>query len=79
MTVNEDVCEHFGLDPKRVASLARRLGRAARDASSMGLTVFGNSGNGHLTITKEREHYSIAAINGGSCDGGDAEFSEMPQ
>lgn len=73
----DDECERAGLDPKRVASIARRLGSAAKDAKALGLTVFGGSGSGSLRWhdPDANEHRSgplvVAHIGGGNFDGGD--------
>lgn len=74
MIVNEDLCEEFGLDPKRVQSIARRISKAAEEAEELGLTVFGGSGTGCL-------RYGPAEVQGpgrsevatldGKFDGGD--------
>lgn len=82
MGILEDECAHAGLDPKRVASIARRLSAAARDAKSLGLIVFGGSGNGSLRwhdplSNRHRQGPLVVAhIGGGNFDGGDG--SEHP-
>lgn len=76
-TVYEDECEFAGVDPKRVANIARRLGRAAADARELGLFVFGGTGNGTLrwlgdgTGNLNQGALVVAEIKGGSWDGGD--------
>lgn len=71
MMVDDDACERFGLDPKAVTALARRLSRVGRDAQKMGLTIFGGSGSGTLRVTGEGGTRSIIADVDGSYDGGD--------
>lgn len=39
-----------GLDEKKVASIARRLSKVAKEADTMGITIFGGSGSGSLRI-----------------------------
>lgn len=77
MSVCEEECNRAGLDKAKVAALARRLSRAAKDADAMGLTIFGGSGSGSL---RWRDPYSndrfsgplvVAHIRGWNFDGGD--------
>lgn len=77
MTVNEEECERARLDPKKVASIARRIEKAAADAKRLGLTIFGGSGSGSL---RWHDPYSndyrkgplvVAHMRGGNFDGGD--------
>jgi hypothetical protein len=42
----EAECKKAGLNPRKVDDLARELGRIGRKAQTMGLKVFGGSGNG---------------------------------
>ena len=73
MYVHKDKCLHLGLDPKRVASIARRISRAAEEAHAMGLTVFGTgAGGGVLKGWTEdgRDFFFIAELDG-DFDGGD--------
>lgn len=61
MYLNEAEIEEAGLDPDKVASIARRIERAAKEAEKLGITVFGgssgslrfddNSGKGSLILT----------------------------
>jgi hypothetical protein len=71
--IEEDKCEQFGLDPRKVASIARRLSRAALEAEAMGLTVFGGSGTGTLRYHRAGsvgQQNTVAKLDGGF-DGGD--------
>jgi len=72
--VDEERCESFGLDSKRVASIARRLSRAATEARELGLTVFGGSGTGTLRFHRDGSSADIRAVVAdldGDFDGGD--------
>lgn len=71
MMINEDRCVVMGLDPKKVASIARRISKAALEAQSMGLTVFGGSGNGTLRHWGEHGREGEVADLDGMFDGGD--------
>lgn len=73
MYVDEDACEQFGLDPKQVESIARRISRAAREADALGLTVFGGSGSGSLRYASAETKgvASEVATLEGFFDGGD--------
>jgi hypothetical protein len=72
MTVDDERCERFGLDPRKVASIARRLSRAAREADELGLTIFGGSGTGTLRYRPHGGGTSaeVASLDG-VFDGGD--------
>jgi hypothetical protein len=75
--VLEEECAFARLDAQRVASIARRISRAAEEARAMGLSVFGGSGNG--TLRWHAEHGNgpitqgalVVAHLDGSFDGGD--------
>lgn len=71
MFVNEDRCVVAGLDPKKVASIARRISKAALEAKAMGLTVFGGSGSGTLRHWGEHGTDAEVADLDGMFDGGD--------
>jgi hypothetical protein len=73
MIVDEDKCERFGLDPSKVASIARRISRAGREAREMGITIFGGSGSGSLRYHRGGSvgHQNIVAELDGAFDGGD--------
>ena len=73
MLVNEEACERFGLDSKAVASIARRMSRAAREASELGLIVFGGAGSGSLRFAQNDRggHQMEVASLDGNFDGGD--------
>lgn len=73
-SVDYELCEQFGLDPKRVLSIARRLSRAAVEARQMGMFVFGGSGDGSLRVTAaeiQGPGFSDVADLDGTFDGGD--------
>lgn len=80
--VLEGECKRARLDQKRVASIARRLASAAKDARALGLTIFGGAGSGSLRWhdPDANEHRTgplvVAHISGGNFDGGDG--SEHP-
>lgn len=80
MFLHDDEIKAAGLDPKEVASLARRLERAAKDARAMGVTVFGGTGTGTLRFNDD--HFNpisrplILADLEGSWDGGDGATME---
>lgn len=73
----EDECARAGLDPKKVASIARRIAAAAKDAKDLGLTVFGGSGSGSLRWHDPMSNNPrlgplvVAHMPGGNFDGGD--------
>lgn len=72
--VDNERCEEFGLDPKKVASIARRLSRAATEAREMKLTVFGGSGSGSLRYHGDGKSGDVRAVVAdldGHFDGGD--------
>lgn len=70
-------CRRAGLDPAKISRLANRLGRAAKDAHSLGLTIFGGSGAGSLRWSDPYETdaraapFVVAHIPGFNFDGGD--------
>jgi hypothetical protein len=68
--VDDDACDRFGLDRKRVASIARRLSKAAREAERIGLMVFGGSGHGVLRKIGGGAQNNVADLDG-YFDGGD--------
>lgn len=70
MYVDEDRCRQFGLDPKCVTSIARRISRAALEAKEIGLTVFGGSGSGVLRKSGGGISNNVANLDG-NFDGGD--------
>jgi hypothetical protein len=74
--VLHDACDSADLDRSRVASIARRLAKAAADARAMGLVVFGGSGSGSLRWrdpfeTNIRRGPLVVAHLGNNFDGGD--------
>jgi hypothetical protein len=78
MIVDEEMCEKFGLDPLKVKQIAARISRAAKEASDMGLTVFGGGsgggGSGSLRFQRAEKqgpgHSEVASLDG-DFDGGD--------
>lgn len=66
MTVYEDQCRKYNLDPERVASVARRVSRAAKEARAMGLVIFGGAGSG-----------SLRAVSAGEDTGTRAEVADL--
>lgn len=89
MAVHSEECRAAGIDEKAVASIARRLQKAAIDAQRLGLVVFGGSGSGSLRAVNTE--YSESSSSGhcgtgklvvadmdGSWDGGDGGYSEGP-
>lgn len=70
MYVDKGKCQEFGLDVKRVESIARRLSKAGAEARKMGLTVFGGSGTGALRTAGGGYQNNVAYLDG-HFDGGD--------
>ena len=70
MFIEDDKCNELGLDTKKVASIARRLSKAASEANKLGLVVFGGSGNGTLRVFGRGTSGIVAELDG-SFDGGD--------
>lgn len=72
--IDEELCKKFSLDPKKVASIARRISKAALEAEALGLEVFGGSGTGSLRYyaaeVKGPGHNDVASLDG-CFDGGD--------
>jgi hypothetical protein len=73
MTIDEEKCIEFGLDPARVRSIASRLSKAAKEAESMNLTVFGAmTGTLRYNLADlQGPGESVVAELDGSFDGGD--------
>lgn len=74
MYVDSELCEKYGLDPVVVASIARRISRAAREAESLGLKVFGGAHSGSLRVSAAEVQgpgHSVVAELDGCFDGGD--------
>ena len=74
--VNERECEKAGLDLKKVASIVRRLSKAASEADRMGLHIFGGSGAGVLRFYDGSSRPLIVAHLDGTFDGGDGACNE---
>jgi hypothetical protein len=70
MNIDEDKCVEHKLNVKQVASIARRLSKAGKEARALGLTIFGGSGNGSLRILGRGTSGIVADIDG-NFDGGD--------
>jgi hypothetical protein len=70
MFVDDDKCNEFALDPKTIASIARRISKAAVEANALGLKVFGGSGSGTLRIFGKGTSGNVAMLDG-TFDGGD--------
>lgn len=73
MFIYDEKIEAYGLDRKKVASIARRISKAAREASALGLTVFGGSGSGSLRYSDSGSSgvQTVVAFLDGNFDGGD--------
>lgn len=76
MSTLENEIEAVGLDEKKIASIARRISKAAIEAREMGITIFGGSGSGTLRYfgyndTRKGEGNLIVAYLEGAFDGGD--------
>lgn len=73
--VNEDECRKAGLDIKKVASIARRISKAAREAEEIGIIIFGGSGSGSLRFNDKPDELEgrplVLAYLDGCIDGGD--------
>jgi hypothetical protein len=77
MTLNEDECAAAGIDPKKIASIARRIERAAVEARALGVQVFGGSGSASLRFDDGERHMLILANIDGNWSGGcGAEMSD---
>lgn len=69
---DEEKCIASGLDPKRVASIARRISKAMIEARSMRLILFGGSGTGMLRIVGGGAQNNVAVLDPcSSYEGGD--------
>lgn len=70
MILNEDECAAAGVDPKKVASIARRIERAAVEARALGIQIFGGSGSGSLRFDDGQQRMLVLANVDGSWSGG---------
>lgn len=68
--VDEDYCAELGLDHRNVLSAVRRLNKASRELTAMGLTIFGGSGTGTLRDLGRDPGRYLATFDG-RFDGGD--------
>ena len=65
MFVYEDELDHSGLDRKKVLSIARRISRAGREATAMGIEIFGGS-SGELRF---RDDFDLGSLQLVALDG----------
>ena len=65
---NEDECMAVWLDPKKLASIAKRFEKLAKELRTMNCFVFG--GSGHGTIRQHGDRPLILASCGEGFDGG---------
>jgi hypothetical protein len=78
MYVNEDECLAAGLDPKEVERIAKGISRYAKQAKTLGITVFGGS-SGRLDFDDKgtgNEPLVIASLDGlfdGGCGSTDTD------
>ena len=72
MFINKKECLKAGLDIKKVASIARKLSKAGKEAAEIGLCIFGGSGTGTLRYDEaNRKGNLIVGCIDGDYDGGD--------
>jgi hypothetical protein len=75
MNINEKECEQAGFtldEIKKIASISRRISKAASEARKMGICVFGGTGSGSLRFTDdENKGQLVLADLEGNFDGGD--------
>lgn len=64
-------CEAAGLDPAQVRRIAKGLSRYAKEASALGMTVFGGAGSGSLRFDDGGNGPLVVADLDGNFDGGD--------
>lgn len=68
---NEEECEAAGIDPNKVESLARRFAALSKEASALGVYMFGGSGSGTLRPIQHNERPLILAhVTTSGFDGG---------
>lgn len=72
MNIYKKECLHQGVDPKKIASITRRIDKAMRELREMNLSVFG--GTRALTIRGDNE--LILARVDGWVSGGDGAYCE---
>ncbi len=68
MTIYEDEVRAAGFDEdqlKRIASISRRISKAAKEASGMGIEIFGGTGNGTLRYNDKKGEESGATSSSG--------------
>ncbi len=76
MMVNEAECKAAGVNTKKVASIARRLSKVAKEAHAMGIHIFGGSSSGTLRYRGDSDHALILAHLDGEFDGGDGAIDD---
>ena len=75
MNINIDEIKAAGLDPKKIASIARRIEKAALEAQKMGVQIFGGSTAGTLRFSdNECSGALILANMEGDWNGGDGAY-----
>lgn len=70
MIVNIDECIEAGLDPAEVEKIAKGISRYARQASKLGMQIFGGSG-GSLRVPQDGLGSLVVADLDGVYEGGD--------
>ena len=74
MYINDAECRaagYSGDDIKKIKSIARRLSKAAEEASLLNIKVFGGSGGGTLrSMSQDTDGQLILAVLDGNFDGG---------
>lgn len=73
LTINHKECEALGLDPEKVAKLARRLIKCAKEAESLGLEIFGGTGG---DLRQHRSENPIVAAHLGLGFSGGAGYTK---
>ncbi len=69
--VNDEECKKAGLNVKEVTRIARGLSRYGKQASALGITIFGGAGTGTLRMDDGNQQNLIIAYIDGDIDGGD--------
>lgn len=72
--VYQEECEAEGVDPKRIAQIARGISRYARELESMGLGVFGGGTGGSIRGKADSRGRLVLATLDGEFDGGDGAY-----
>jgi hypothetical protein len=74
MILNRKECDKAEVDPKAVASIARRIESACRDADCLGITVFMGSFSSLRFHDGGDRHLILAHLQSLNCDGGDGAY-----